>query len=42
MQYESEVSKYLSVIEMPDVVVNYNDVLCTDDEHTKQIEVYCI
>ncbi len=32
---------YLSVIELPDAVVNCNDVLCTNDEHKEQIEVYC-
>ncbi len=32
---------YLSVIELPDAVVNCNDVLCTNDKHKEQIEVYC-
>ncbi len=41
-QYRSELSMYVSVIELPNAVVNCNDVLCTNDELKEQIEVYCV
>ncbi len=41
-QYRSELSMYLLVIELPDAVVNCNDILCTNDEHKEQIEVHCV
>ncbi len=41
-QYRSELSMYVSVIELPNAVVNCNDVLCTNDELKEKIEVYCV
>jgi exonuclease III len=41
-KYADSITDLLSVIELPEAVINCHDVLCTDAEHKEQIEVYCI
>lgn len=40
--YSDKITDLLSVIELPDVITNCDNVLCTDTDHIEQLEVYCI